>query len=125
MSLEGTEKQIAWANDIKKDVLEVFESAKPFLSKKAEDEEDLAELEYYERLLYEETSAKFFIDHFGYMFKKADKKNRDIYLSKLSIIMSTALRTIAQHDKSNDFVGIVAQELIDAYQDYKYSDLRK
>ncbi|PAE87634.1 hypothetical protein [Shouchella clausii] len=125
MSLEGTEKQIAWANDIKKDVLEVFESAKPLLIKKAEDEEDLAELKYYEKLLNEEKRAKFFIDHFGYMFTKTDKAYRDTYLTNLSIVMCKVLRSIAQHDKSNNFVGIVAQDLIGAYEEYKYSDLRQ
>lgn len=130
MTLEGSEKQVAWGLEIKKDVLEVFESAKPFLVKKIEDkcrgnqsklESRLAELQYYENLIKNETSAAFFIDNFGRMFRKATKyQYRDLYLTDLSIVMCSILRDIAQNDDSNQFKGLVAQYLIKAYEENKY-----
>ncbi|WP_142301356.1 hypothetical protein [Shouchella clausii] len=135
MVLEGSEKQVAWGLEIKKDVLEVFESAKPFLTKKIEDkcrgnqsklEGRLAELQYYENLIKNETSAAFFIDNFGRMFRKATKSQyRDLYLTDLSIVMCSALGSIAQNDDSNQFKGLVAQYLIKAYEEYKYSSSMK
>ncbi|PFW61564.1 hypothetical protein [Bacillus sp. AFS075034] len=75
VELQGTEKQVAWANDIRKDVKEMFSILKvKFMSEKAKKMEKESyrtkrEVEFalYEETILNNTSAKFFIENFGYL----------------------------------------------------------
>lgn len=101
VQLKGTEKQIKWAENIREDVLEIYNIAKEhFLKCLKEKMETNAkyrenrekEFALYESKILNNDNAKFFIDNFGFYSKK--ETNRSYYLSRLAndlIVISTSI----------------------------------
>lgn len=104
VQLVGTEKQVAWAEDLRKVVVGAFEIAKELSKESSYDQERLKNaIEYFEKEVLSQTSAKFYINNFQAINVRELKKllNSDVEYKHIKI--SDIIRNVDFRQFRDDF----------------------
>ena len=124
VELKGTDKQIAWANDIRKEVIRGWEQVKARLIEARVNKSRNEQMkEKYERTIkfvddmLNNENAKFWIDTFSSDIKPRYIKSEDDRIDQLGFVFITVREIVKKNMKEYDLSGSLA----DAIQKYGVS----